>query len=233
MEADNYDEYYSIENKVVKCFRQEFVKDPYMKLKPIPQIRLISFDQELNQSKLEKIFDLDNTPIITRTKVDLEGFKNIESNLYLSSSLIPIQIDLSSLPNYPSCGFIHQMNEEDLSFIEELFRNQYSLRYKMVNPMFTECPEACFTFRLNNQILGVSFNQIKDLELYMHQIFVDETHRGKHIGENLYQYRLNLARKISLKTASANIRKEVFPFHERFNAKEIEEKLNEKYVIRI
>ena len=99
--------------------------------------------------------------------------------------------------------------------------------------MFTECPEACFTFSLNNQILGVSFNQIKGQELYMRQILVDEIHRKKHIGENLYQYRLNFAKKIGLKTASAKIRKDVFPFHERFNAKEIEEERNEKYVIRI
>lgn len=232
-EIDFYDEYYSIQNRIVKGFKQEFLKDPYMVLEPMPQIRLIAYDPNLDNQSLEEVFNLEDLPIITRTSTQLNGFREIRNQSNDSSFLLPIQIDLSSV-NFeaPTLGLIDQMKKEDLPSIQELFRRQYSLRYRMVDLMFQDSPDTCFIFRVNNQILGVSFNQIRNNELYMRQLFVDENYRGQGIGEKLYLHRLNLAKQKGLKSASAHIRKEAIMMHSKFKAYQSQEE-KERYIIRL
>lgn len=64
----------------------------------------------------------------------------------------------------------------------------------------------------------------------MRQIFVREGYRGKGIGKELYYERLKSAAERGLKSAKANIRKEAFSLHNKFNAERCGN--NEYYIIR-
>lgn len=111
------------------------------------------------------------------------------------------------------------MSDADLPEITELFRREYSLRYRMVLLMFHECPEACFVYEKEGKILGVAFNKIDGDELYMRQLFVRENYRREGIGNALYENRLNFARELGLKKGRANIRAETQSFHKRYSAR--------------
>ncbi|HLC64975.1 MAG TPA: GNAT family N-acetyltransferase [Candidatus Nanoarchaeia archaeon] len=222
-DVEYYDEYYYLteSKKVVKGFRQEFVKDPYMSLSPIPEVLIIACDaRSIEAGELEEVIETNRAPIITRVKIgtNLKGFTPIYNYAGNISVLLPLVLKVPlSMPaqNNPN---VHQMGKGDLPEVIGLFRKQYSLRYKMVNLMWEECPEACFTYKKENRVVGVTFNKIAGNEFYMRQIFVGEDSRGKGIGMALYEKRIQYAMKQGISIARANIREEAKKFHETFNA---------------
>lgn len=231
-DLDYYDEYYLTKSgNFIKAFRQEFVKDPHMNLEPIPKLRLIAYQAGASLDELEQVFEVGNVPIITRVAkgIALPGFNPILNNDGQPTLLIPIKINIPPVYSSCQCPFIRQMSYVDLPEIPELFRTEYSLRYRMVRLMFNECPEACFVYERDSRILGVAFNKIEGNELYMRQLFVRDGYRGGGIGSAIHQERLSFARNVGIKKARANIRGEISPFHERYNPRVLEEEI-EYYV---
>jgi len=235
-----FDEYYLTSNVgLIKVFRQEFRKDPYMRLNSIPLFRLITYSDDVAVGDLEEIFNKDNMPIITRAKGTMTkqlralGFDHIK-NGYGSheTKLLSIRFPIPKPTHQLKINKnIRRMSKEDLVEIEELFKNEYSLKYKMVRMMYYDCPEVCFVYEEAGRIRGVAFNKVVEDELYMRQIFVEEKFRGKEIGRLLYERRLDFARMHNLTAARGNIRMEARLFHELYNPIR-EEKNPEYYVIR-
>lgn len=233
-ESPHYDEYYyrRESDNFVKGFRQEFIGDPHMALDKIPEVRLIAYNPDTNLQELEGVFQKDTVPIITRVEkgVVLSGFRPIHNREGDKTVLIPIEITIPSDIAYQVVPNIRNMDEIDLPKIEKMFRNQYSLRYRMVNLMWETCPNACFVYEKEGEVIGVTFNRIEGDELYMRQIFVREGHRKKGIGLALYEKNFEFASQCNLKSLRGYIRQETELFHARFYPILGEDK--EYYVIR-
>ncbi len=108
---------------------------------------------------------------------------------------------------------IRLMEENDLPFIEELFRREYPLRYRMVQYLYDQDKEGNFVFEDKDGICGVTFTERRPEYLYCRQIFVKEAKRGQGIGTKLNQFRLAFARDNGLYVIFANIRGESEGFH--------------------
>ncbi len=233
-----FDEAYLTESgNIVVGFQQEFVHDPYMDLRPIQTVRLITYPEVVCIAELDEIFNLCNIPIITRANdknidaiCDL-GFRHIKNIEGENSVLIPIEIPISTFDIVGIDENVRQMKECDLDQIEELLRREYSLRYRMVRMMFAECPEACFLYEDQDEILGLTFNRINDDFLYMRQIFVRSDNRKGGVGKNLYKKRLQFAKEAGLVYAKAHIREESWQFHAKYGAV-IKENI-EYYIMRV
>lgn len=232
-----FDEFYLTSfGKIVNVFRQEFVKDPYMDLCAILKVRLIAYQSGIDLSDLKEIFNREDISIITRANRSNIGLfrdfgfreiKNIDGNL---TTLIPIKFRIPAIESLEDES-ICLMSKENLDEIEELFRKEYSLRYRMVRIMYQDCPEACFVYKDKEKIIGVTFNKIDNNELYMRQIFVRENSRGGGVGRVLYNRRLDFARRLNLKFARANVRREAIELHRKYNPKMVEEDM-EYYVVK-
>ncbi len=233
-EIQYYDEYYLIvpQQKIVKAFRQEFVKDPHIGLSSIPEIRLVNYDEGTPFSALEEIFALANLPIITRDqeKATLSGFRPIYNRDGAETWLVAVAVPIPRVALNHFNPHVRPMAEENLRFISELFRKEYSLRYRLVETLWRACPPACFVYEQKGQIEGVSFNAVTGDELSMRQLFVREGRRGRGIGKALYETRLEFARQSGLARAKAAVRWESLQFHQLFGAKK--EDVIQKYVIR-
>ena len=217
-----FDEYYLTSTGVVTVFRQEFVKDPYIELERIPEVRLIAYPDSATLSEISAVFGNSNLPIITRaSEKNLESIKALNFSELLNKKgeptvLLPIHFIIPR-PARTSNKNILPMTCADLAEIEELFKQQYSLRYRMVKLMHDACPDGCFVYRLRNKIAGVAFSRINrgELELYVRQLFVEENMRRCGIGKTLYDALFRYASKQNVHFAKANIRQETVPFHEK------------------
>lgn len=236
-DINHYDEYYLTSlGRIVKIFRQEFVKDPYMKLGPIPELRLVLYDSAIvsdELSELLEVFDKENIPIITRRKekVISPDFNDISNYKNSATVLIPIVIPLPQRVSELTTN-IREMEQNDIDIIKDLFRNNYSLRYRFVDLLYKEGPQVCFVYEDKGKILGVTFNRIENDELFMRQIFVCEGYRGRGIGNALYKRVLGYARQRGVKAVKGNIRGESIGFHYKFYAKIDENKEMEYYITR-
>lgn len=233
-EIKYFEEYYIIkeQGQIIKGFRQEFVKDPYIDLLPLPQIRLLSIPASIESSDLELILGSSDLPVITRTfeKEKMRGFEYLLNKRGEPTKLLKINIDLSKWQPRPLGPYVRLMLADDLDKVQELFRLQYSLRYRAVPLLWKDCPSACFVYEQNSEILGATFNKLEENSLYMRQIFVKEGFRDRGIGHQLYTARLSLATKMGLKKAYGHIRNESLLFHRHYTQARGE--LVEYYVIK-
>ncbi len=233
-EIGYFDEYYLAPGeRLIKIFRQEFNKDPHMDLPKMPEIRLVQYDAGTTANDLEEAFQKSDVPIITRLeeRIELPGFRPIRSPGGEESVLMNVIVPIPVLAINTHAEQVRPMQEKHIPKIINLFKEEYSLRYRMVEVMWNEFPEACFVYQEEGEIIGVSFNKIQGDELYMRQIFVRESCRGKKVGSKLYSARLEYARQKGLKIAIAHIRGETWGFHHIKFSAEMEQTV-EKYVIR-
>lgn len=233
-EIEHFDEYYLTSNqKLIKVFQQEFVKDPHMDLLAMPKIRLVQYNAGTTTEDLEEVFQKYSVPLITRLEegIELPGFRPIRNHRGEESVLLHVTVPIPTLAINAYEEMIRPMQAEQIPAITDILRKEYSLRYRMVEVMWKEFPEACFVYKKGEEILGVSFNKIQGKELYLRQIFVREGCRGEKVGSRLYQARLEYARQKGLKRAMAHIRRETWAFHYgKFSAER--EPGIKKYVIR-
>lgn len=219
-ELPYYDEYYAIEgpNQFVKGYIQEFVKDPYMDLKPIKEFRLLSIPDQIPALDLEQVVHEYRLPIITRTKKKdcLHRFEYILNTQGKPTRLRSIEINLSKWNFSAPDKHVRLMQADDIEELRELFRQQYSLRYRAVPQLYKSCPAACFVYEAGHQILGATFNKVEEKALYMRQIFVREGYRDLGIGHKLYVARLSFAKNNGLEKAYGHIRLESLAFHSHY-----------------
>ena len=227
-EISHFDEYYLISGGfVVKIFHQEFERDPWIKLSPMKEIVLVSYSEELPFETLKTVLEKYCSRIlITRCSQSMlknfrdMGFEELKNRFGEPTLLVPIEIDVLnavSSRKRKTSGKVRKMKKTYLKNLEFLFKQEYSLRYRMVKMMYLECPEMCFVFEDKGDVLGAVFNKIEKGSLYMRQIFVKKGFRNRGIGRSLMNTVLETAKKKGITKLIGKMRNEASYFYEIYN----------------
>lgn len=220
--AQYYDEAYLIgDSRFVGILTQELHNEPYMAI-DLDEVDIMNKEGE---GPLGDLLDFTEQhykrPQITRASesdVGLfldRGWTYIPNKDGTVAMLRNVRRDISPIESFDVSSSIRPIRESDLGEIEELFRREYPLRYRMVRYLYDPDKESNFAYEGETGIEGVTFNQRMEDYLYCRQIFVRADKRYQRIGYKLNQFRLAHARDHGLFVIYANVRGDVIRFHEK------------------
>ncbi len=217
-----FDESYLVGDKYqnfIGILTQELRNEPYMNI-DLDEVDLITYQAT---GSLKDILDFMEQqykrPQITRVQEDNldiffhRGWQHILNKDNSMAILRKIRRNILPDEVFEISPNIRKTEESDLIIIEELFRREYPLRYRMVQYLYDQDIMGNFVYVDDKEIVGVTFNERRKDYLYCRQIFVKKSKRNKSIGSKLNQFRLNFARENGLYVIFANIRGDAINFH--------------------
>lgn len=220
--------------------RQPF-GDPYLDL-TLEECDLLNYRGRLSvESFLDVMDNIFEIPQIARCCESAKeafmrrGFKDIEEKPEYdgSSKLIPVNFQVSLEISEPeTVSNIRQMNLEDISYISNLFFDEYTARFRLVEKMYKTDPQSCFVYEDGGEIKGAVFAERLNDRLYIHQIFVKKSERGKKIDRNLLDYIVTYARDFDYHLVGGTIRGNLSRYYYRFGVRVDESVEEEGYMVR-
>ena len=236
--ADYYDEAYLLESSnFIGILTQELHNEPYMNI-DFDEVDLINYQ---TKKSIEDVIDFKEQYYkkpqnIRANEIHLDfflqkGWQHIKNKDGTIAILRKIRRKILSDEVFEISSNMREMKENDLEKIEELFKKEYPLRYRVVKYLYDQDKKSNFVYENKDKIVGITFNERKKEYLYCRQIFVKKSQRNKGIGSKLNQFCLSYARDNGLDIIFANIRGDTVNFYLKQQAEISTEK--EFYLMKI